>query len=393
MQEKSRFHSYRILCVITGCGGGDWPPLLALAEGLHQRGHHLRVICDKSTVKSVQAAGLTTICLPQALDLAIVFEPAISSILSRKEKILKGSVNPLKTWGESCVDYIKEGLQGWFPSLVLTSLLGIGLGEILSKEFSTPRCFLNPSFYFGHSQDHYWDTDFSEVGAQMYQHWLLPLAKTANLVLHATDREFDNYPTVLSHHHKYVGPMFWEMPGNSQYLFEKSGPPWVLITLSTSPQSGELAIVRTALKPLGTMNVRVLVTLAPGHDKDDLGPIPPNVHVTGYTPHSKVLPYCRLVISHAGHGIVMKAMVHGIPMVLVPWGRDQPGVAARAKRLGIAAIVPRSECKVDALTSGIEKILNNPIYLKRSQVLACRLQKFNGVAKAVSHIERFFKNR
>jgi len=51
----------------------------------------------------------------------------------------------------------------------------------------------------------------------------------------------------------------------------------------------------------------------------------------------------RLVISHAGHGIVMKALYHGVPMILVPWGRDQPGVAARAEALGVATVIRRDE--------------------------------------------------
>ena len=185
--------------------------------------------------------------------------------------------------------------------------------------------------------------------------------------------------------------MFWEMPGNSQEFLKKSGPPWVLIALSTSPQPGDLTIVRTALNALESLDFRVLVTLADGHDKEDLGRIAANVHVTGYTPHSKVLPHCRLVISHAGHGIVLKSMAHGIPMVLVPWGRDQPGVAARAGRLGTAVVVPRPEFTVSTLTGAIRKIFNDPIYLERSQVMSCRLRKMDGVAKAVDYVECYLK--
>ncbi len=387
MQDKAKSHTYHILCVITGCGGGDWPPLLALASGLHRRGHYVVVICDNSTKESVKAAGLTPLCLPQSLDLANIFEPAFSRLLSGLEKPAEGSENPLKIWGRSCVDFILRSLNEWRPSLVITSLFGIGLGEILSKAFSTPRCFLNPSFYFGDSRNHAWDKDFSEIGGQMYRCWLLPLAKTANLVLHATDRTFDICPTVLSPKHKYVGPMFWEMVGNEYDLLQKSGPPWVLITLSTSPQPGDINIVRTALKSLGLIDVRVLVTLAPGHDKDALGRIAGNVHVAGYIPHSQILPHCRLVISHAGHGIVMKAMTYGIPMVLVPWGRDQPGVAIRAKQLGTATVVPGHRFSADALSGAIRMVLDDPGYLEQSQRVSNRLCNMDGVANAVGHIE------
>jgi UDP:flavonoid glycosyltransferase YjiC (YdhE family) len=40
---------------------------------------------------------------------------------------------------------------------------------------------------------------------------------------------------------------------------------------------------------------------------------------------------------------VTKALGYGVPMVLVPWGRDQPGVAARAAALGAARIAGRMQ--------------------------------------------------
>ncbi len=392
MQEKGRYPSFRILCVVTGCGGGDWHPLLALAAGLHRRGHALTVVCDRSTLQHIQASGLTPLCLPSGLDLAHVFEPALSHLLSRQERLFPGDENPLEQWGIACVDFVKTSLNGWHPSLVITSLLAVGLGAILARSLAAPWCFLNPSFYFDSPQGHLRDEDFSEMGVQMYRHWLLPLVKRANLVLHATDQAFDICPALLSSRHRYVGPMFWEMPGNSQEFLKKSGWPWVLVALSTSPQPGDLTIVRTALKALESLEFRILVTLAAGHDQGDLGRIATNVHVTGYIPHSKVLPHCRLVISHAGHGIVMKSMVHGIPMVLVPWGRDQPGVAARAGRLGTAVVVSQRGCCVDALVDTIQMILNDEKYLQKAQVVSNRLRNMDGVANAVDHIEQFLKN-
>lgn len=393
MREKTRPETYDILSVVTGCGGGDWHPLLALSTGLRRSGHRLMVICDTSTADAVADAELTPLSLPPSLDLANIFEPAMARLLSGEEKPAAVDESPLTEWGHSCVDFIRQSLKGWRPSLVITTLFGLGLGEILSKGFSAPRCFLNPSFYFGDLHQYIRSRDFSDAGGEMYRCWLLPPANRADFVLHATDRIFDIVPDDLASHHTYVGPMFWEMAGSGLDLLDKPGPPWVLITLSTSPQPGDTDIVRTALKPLGSMNVRVLVTLAPGHDKGALGRIPDNVFVAGYVPHSKVLPHCRLVISHAGHGIVMKAMTHGVPMVLVPWGRDQPGVAVRAQRLGTARVVPRERCNVDVLAAAIGETLNDPEYLERSQRVSRRLGRIDGVTDAVLLVEDFLDKR
>lgn len=393
VQQKNRFSTYRLLCVITGCSGGDWPPLLALAEGLQRRGHDLVVICDTATLSYVQASGLKALCLPHDLELANVFNPALSRLLSGSKRSLQQEQNPLEVWAISCKDTIKTSLNAWRPALLISSLMGLGLGKILSRELNIPWCFLNPSFVFSHFPGYPRREDFSEQGVWMYRHWLLPPAESANLVFHATDQVFDNCPGSLPCHHSYVGPIFWEMIGNDLQLLKKTGSPWILVTLSTSPQPGDMTLVRTALRALRPMGFRILVSLSPDHDREDLGPIPANVHVLDYTPHSRVLPHCRLVISHAGHGIVTKAMAYGIPMVLVPWGRDQPGVAARAEKIGAAVVVSRSACSVSTLTKAIAKIINDPEYLERSRLIAQRLQNMNGVGRAVDLVEEFLGNR
>ena len=70
---------------------------------------------------------------------------------------------------------------------------------------------------------------------------------------------------------------------------------------------------------------RLAVTVGLGHLPEELAPIPANSHVEQYIPHSAVLGKSRLFVSHAGHGSVMKSLLYGVPMVLVPWSRDQLG--------------------------------------------------------------------
>jgi UDP:flavonoid glycosyltransferase YjiC (YdhE family) len=53
----------------------------------------------------------------------------------------------------------------------------------------------------------------------------------------------------------------------------------------------------------------------------------------------------------------MKALWFGRPMVLVPWGRDQAGVAARADALGVATVVSRADANPDSLCKAIAQAL------------------------------------
>jgi UDP:flavonoid glycosyltransferase YjiC (YdhE family) len=127
------------------------------------------------------------------------------------------------------------------------------------------------------------------------------------------------------------------------------------------------------MSALADRPVRVLVTLGPGHQADEVARRPDNVRVEREIPHSAVLRRAVLMVSHAGHGGVMKALWHGVPMVLVPWGRDQPGVAARAQALGAAEVVPR-ETAAEELPAAVDRALANEAMRRSAAAHATRLQ-------------------
>ena len=133
--------------------------------------------------------------------------------------------------------------------------------------------------------------------------------------------------------------------------------------------------------------VRTLLTLADERADDEFDSIPSNARIERYVPHSGVLKEAVLSISHAGHGIVSKSMHYGVPMVLVPIGRDQPGVAARAEALGIARVVHPDDLSDDAMRAAITDVVENPKYLENAQAHGVRLQAQDSVATACALIE------
>lgn len=54
-------------------------------------------------------------------------------------------------------------------------------------------------------------------------------------------------------------------------------------------------------------------------------------------------------------------------MVLVPWDRDQPGVARRAQRLGIAVVIQRDDLSNEALGHAVEHVLQDSYYSDRAR--------------------------
>jgi MGT family glycosyltransferase len=133
-----------------------------------------------------------------------------------------------------------------------------------------------------------------------------------------------------------------------------------------------------------------VVTLGPGHDPAELASVPANARIEQTVSHAAVLEHAALLVSHAGHGSVMKALWHGRPMVLVPWGRDQPGVAARAAAIGVAEVVPRDAASPAALTAAIDAVLENAAMRSNAERHSRRLRATDPPRAAAELLETLF---
>jgi MGT family glycosyltransferase len=116
------------------------------------------------------------------------------------------------------------------------------------------------------------------------------------------------------------------------------GDPWVLVTCSTDYQRDE-RLAAVAVEALRDEPVRVIVTLADAHGAAAL-PRAENVRVERFVPHGPVLERAAAVVCHGGMGIVQKAVAAAVPVVAVPFGRDQPEVARRVVEAGAGVALP-----------------------------------------------------
>ena len=76
-----------------------------------------------------------------------------------------------------------------------------------------------------------------------------------------------------------------------------------------------------------------MVTTGPAIDPDQID-APDGVTVVRSAPHREVLAHTDVLLTHGGHGTVMKGLVAGVPIVCMPTGRDQPDNAARLVHRG-----------------------------------------------------------
>jgi hypothetical protein len=317
-------------------------------------------------------------------------EDPLSTFIARWRAAGDVGPSPFRAWADACVPAVRTLVSEFRPQVVLSELFTMELARLIKAACGLRWCCLNPGYYFGPESTRPFEADF--VGRTRYyiQQFQQGLGE-ADLVLHGTDPLFDPPPPALPQHHRYVGPLWWERPSAVPTYLDIPGAPWVLVTVSSNPQAEEMTLARTALQTLAAHPVRVVVTLSPRHPRDELGSVPANARIAQFVPHAAVLTRSGLLVSHAGHGIVAKALYYGVPMVLVPWDRDQPGVAARAAALGVAEVVARHDLTEQRLSAAIDRVLGNPHYQEHAARIASRLQAQDAVAMARARIEELLE--
>lgn len=133
----------------------------------------------------------------------------------------------------------------------------------------------------------------------------------------------------------------------------------MVVSLGTTPMD-EGPVLQAALDALAGAPVRVLATVGAHLDPGGLA-APANAVVSGYVRHAAVLPHASALVTHSGLGTVLAGLAHGVPLVCVPLGREQPDNAAVVARLG-AGVVVTPEAVGRSLRPAVARVLDDPSF-------------------------------
>src|SRR5439155_1403427 len=181
-----------------------------------------------------------------------------------------------------------------------------------------------------------------------------------------------------------VGPGVWD-PATAQDLpawLEDLRRPLVLLTASTVFQN-DSRLIQTALDALAGEPFDVVATTASLHPEQFRRPA--NARVVRFLPHSRVLPRAAAVVCHGGMGITQKTLLAGVPLCLVPWGRDQFEVARRVTGCGAGTQVLPPELSSDRLRAAVHEAT---ALRPTAEWVGSRLRSAGGPGAAASILER-----
>ena len=151
-----------------------------------------------------------------------------------------------------------------------------------------------------------------------------------------------------------VGPGNWEPPSETPAFLAAGERPLVLVSASSELQS-DAVLIETALAALAADDLEVAVSTA-AHDPAQFT-APPNAHVERWLPHGPIVERATCVVCHGGMGIIQKALAAGVPVCVVPFGRDQFEVAEFVVGAGAGTCVLPHELNPDSLRTAVREAM------------------------------------
>ena len=192
------------------------------------------------------------------------------------------------------------------------------------------------------------------------------------------------YPRTWPAHVHVVGPLMWE-PSFPEVEPPPGDAPLVLVAPSTA-QDPEHRLLRSALAGLGSEPVRVLATWnrrpLPGP-----APVPANTRLVEWISYAQTMPESALVICHAGHGTLARALACSCRVLAVPHVGDMAENAARVDWCGAGVRLPWGLLSPRSLRLAVRRALGEPTLGVRAAQLGAWAAANPGAARAADLVE------
>ncbi len=184
-----------------------------------------------------------------------------------------------------------------------------------------------------------------------------------------------------------VGPLMWEPPAADVHL--PSSPttqPLVIVAPSTA-QDPHHQLLHASLLGLADAPLRVLATWNHRLPSRPL-PLAPNATVVDWISYSRTMSHADLVVTHAGHGTLVRALSSACPVVACPAVGDMNENAARLDWSGAGLRLPRRLVTPRSIRLAVERALGDPEIALRARELASWAATHDPPATAAALLER-----
>jgi UDP:flavonoid glycosyltransferase YjiC (YdhE family) len=173
--------------------------------------------------------------------------------------------------------------------------------------------------------------------------------------------------------------------------FLDEGEPPIVFTLGSSAVWVAGDFYQTSIAVTQALGRRAL--LLAGEATSELrARVPASIGVFDYAPHSIVMPRAGVNVHQGGVGTTGQALRAGRPMLVVPYGQDQPDNARRCVELGIARTIPRNRFNAARLERELLALLSDPTVAARAEAVGATVRAERGTETACDAIESVLRS-
>jgi zeaxanthin glucosyltransferase len=401
-------------------GTGHLNPFTALARRLQQRGHRVIIFGIADTEAQVRAAGVEfrrvgvedyPLGTLKQLDDRLSrlrglesFRFTVQRVRNHARMVLRDGPYAVKAAGVDAMLVDEADMAGsvaehlglpfvsiaCFPPLMWNAAMppfcfgwGFGAGRFARLRnvlgFALLSHFAAPIFEVVNAQRQMW-------GLKPYARStdaLSPLAQIAQLP-EALEFPIPNRPACLH----YAGPLVdGAIRQAVPFPWEKlDGRPLVYGSMGTL-QNGSEHIFEAIAEACSTLDCQLVLSMGGSREPAELGPLVGNPIVMRYAPQLEVVKRAAVVVTHAGLNTTLESLAEGVPLVAIPQGNDQPGVAARIAHHNAGIVIPMRRISAKRLRGAIEAVLTQESYRTAARRIQAAMREIDTVGMAADVIE------
>ncbi|MFC1811277.1 glycosyltransferase [Thermodesulfobacteriota bacterium] len=196
----------------------------------------------------------------------------------------------------------------------------------------------------------------------------------------------------------YVGPLGAFRPADDiEFPWARlNGRPLIFASMGTVARARgfNFPVLQRILAACTDLDAQLVMTRGKWAKQDEqgtreaLGPVPGDTILVDFAPQLALLDRADLLITHAGINTVMEALAREVPMVALPQGADQPGMAARVQYAGVGLKGSFQKSTPEQIRRMIKRVLAEETFRTQATQMKQAIANAGGVQRAAEIAER-----
>jgi UDP:flavonoid glycosyltransferase YjiC (YdhE family) len=339
----------RILFTTTP-GARNFGPVRAFAQAWQRLGHEVLVVVDPSGADMVSDAGLD--CRPHdpecRVDLRAAYEGIVGAVEAVKPELIVHETAEYAT--------VLAGETTGVP--VARVAVVSGTQELAAAAVAAPTV----------------DSLRAELGLTRDPEGTRILSGRGITLIPAA-LEDRSRPVSLE---RFRGPKPW--PRRLPDLWDGDTSPLAHLSLGAR----QMAVHRSAIQQLASLQMRVLISLGPGQDPAELGPLPGGSHLNPGMPLLDTMPYTAVLVCDGASSTLTAGLSCGVPMVSVPLSSGQALNAHAMAETGAGLALDGGAAAVGAMATSVRAMLRSPDYRTAAEAVAAEIAALPPVEDALA---------